>query len=194
MGAKVGEVSIPEHRSVGLLLGPIFQAAMVQMFYTEGMGVGSEDLRVASLAEQIRSTRHRGDELPDTVKTLLFGTEIIRRRYGWRYYAKAINQVRRIRALYDEQLRDFDILLLPTTPMTAPLLPLPGAGRSERVAAAFAPTANTQPFNLTHHPALSIPCGTHEGLPIGLMLVGRAWGETTLYRAAHAFERSVSGV
>jgi amidase len=193
LGAKVGEVSIPEHLSVGLLLGPIFQAAMVQMFYTEGMGVGSEDLRVASLAEQIRSTRHRGDELPDTVKTLLFGTEIIRRRYGWRYYAKAINQVRHIRALYDERLRDFDILLLPTTPMTAPLLPLPDAGRPERVAAAFAPTANTQPFNLTHHPALSIPCGTHQGLPIGLMLVGRAWSETTLYRAAHAFERSVNG-
>jgi amidase len=190
LGAKVGEVSIPEHRSAGTLLGPVFQSAFVQMFYTEGMGVGSEDPRVPSLAEQVRSMRDRGDELPDTVKTLLFGTEIIRRRYGWKYYAKAMNQVRRIRALYDRQLQDVDILLLPTTPMTAPELPLPGAGRSERVAAAFAPTSNTQPFNLTHHPALSIPCGTRAGLPIGLMLVGRPWSEAALYRAAQAFEQS----
>lgn len=193
LGAKVSEVSIPEHRSAGVLAGPIFQSAFVQMFYTEGMGVGSEDLRDASLADRVRSTRDRGDELPDTVKTLLFGTEIIRRRYGWRYYAKAMNQVRNIRASYDDRLRDIDILLLPTTPMSAPKLPGPGAGRSEWVAAAFAPTANTQPFNFTHHPALSIPCGTHQGLPIGLMLIGRAWSEATLYRAAHAFEQSADG-
>lgn len=190
LGAKVGEVSIPEHRSAGALLGPVFQSAIVQMLFTEGMGIGREDLRVASLADQMRGARDRADELPDTVKTLLFGTEIIRRRYGWGYYAKAMNQVRRIRAHYDSRFREVDILLLPTTPMTAPKLPGPGAGRSELVAAAFAPTSNTQPFNLTHHPALSIPCGTHAERPIGLMLIGRAWSEATLYRAAHAFEQS----
>ncbi|MEU1626887.1 MFS transporter [Streptomyces sp. NPDC020096] len=42
---------------------------------------------------------------------------------------------------------------------------------------------------VTHHPALSLPCGDSDGLPIGLMLVGRHFVEATIYRAAHAYER-----
>src|SRR5260370_22227156 len=50
---------------------------------------------------------------------------------------------------------------------------------------------NTCPFNITHHPAISIPCGLGEGSrPIGLMLVAKHWQESTLYRAADAFERA----
>jgi amidase len=48
--------------------------------------------------------------------------------------------------------------------------------------------ANACPFNLTHHPALSVPCGTVDGLPVGMMLVGRHFDESILYRLAHAFE------
>ncbi len=49
---------------------------------------------------------------------------------------------------------------------------------------------NTCPFNVTHHPALSIPCGLGEGdRPIGLMLIAKHFEESTLYRAADAFER-----
>ena len=50
---------------------------------------------------------------------------------------------------------------------------------------------NTCPFNITHHPAISMPCGFGEGeRPIGLMLVAKHWQELTLYRAADAFERA----
>jgi amidase len=190
LGAKVGDVSIPEHRLAGALFGPIFQAAIVQMFYTDGMGVGREDLCIPSLAEHLRGWRQRADELPETVKTLLFGMEITRRRYGWRYYAKAINWVRRVRAAFDAAFQEVDLLLLPTTPMKAPPLPPADASREVVFANAMAPVANTLVFDHTHHPALSIPCGRSEGLPVGLMLVGRAWEEATLYRAAHAFEQS----
>jgi amidase len=51
---------------------------------------------------------------------------------------------------------------------------------------------NTCPFNVTGHPAISIPCGLGEGdRPVGLMLIGKHWQESTLYRAAHAFEQAV---
>ena len=50
---------------------------------------------------------------------------------------------------------------------------------------------NTCPFNVTHHPAISVPCGLGEGeRPIGLMLIGKHWQESTLYRVADAFERA----
>ena len=49
---------------------------------------------------------------------------------------------------------------------------------------------NTAPFDITHHPAMSVPCGMVDGLPVGLMLVGRHFDEMTIYRAAHAFEQA----
>jgi len=48
---------------------------------------------------------------------------------------------------------------------------------------------NTAPFDVTGHPSMSIPCGMSQGLPIGLMLTGKHYNESTIYRAAHAFEQ-----
>ena len=48
---------------------------------------------------------------------------------------------------------------------------------------------NTAPFNASGHPAMSIPCGMSQGLPIGMMLIGKSYNESTIYRAAHAFEQ-----
>ena len=155
------------------------------VFDLETTGIDPARDRIVEIA-----WRQRADQLPETVKTLLFGMEITRRRYGWRYYAKAINWVRRVRAAFDAAFQEVDLLLLPTTPMKAPPLPPADASREVVLANAMAPVANTLVFDHTHHPALSIPCGRSEGLPVGLMLVGRAWEEATLYRAAHAFEQS----
>ena len=49
---------------------------------------------------------------------------------------------------------------------------------------------NTAPFDVSGHPAMSLPCGMSDGLPVGLMLVGRKYGESTIYQAAAAFERA----
>jgi amidase len=88
-------------------------------------------------------------------------------------------------------LAEVDLLLMPTTPMKATPIPAPDASREESVQRALEMIGNTAPFDVTHHPAMSIPCGMADGLPIGLMLVGRAYGEPTIYRAAYAFEQSV---
>jgi amidase len=48
---------------------------------------------------------------------------------------------------------------------------------------------NTPAFNLTGHPSLNLPCAMREGLPVGAMLVGRAFEERTIYRAANVLER-----
>ena len=50
---------------------------------------------------------------------------------------------------------------------------------------------NTAPFDCTHHPAMSLPCGMVDGLPVGAMLVGKMYDEETIYRAAAAFEGNV---
>ena len=76
------------------------------------------------------------------MKFLLLGTELLRRRHGFRYYAKAMNLLRRVRAAYDDLLSRMDLLVLPTTPMKAPPLPPPGASREASIEAAFAPPRN----------------------------------------------------
>jgi amidase len=69
-------------------------------------------------------------------------------------------------------------------------LPAPGASREEVCQRAFEMITNTAPFDITHHPAMSVPCGMVDGLPVGLMLIGRHFDEMTIYRAAHAFEQA----
>jgi aspartyl-tRNA(Asn)/glutamyl-tRNA(Gln) amidotransferase subunit A len=78
----------------------------------------------------------------------------------------------------------YDLLLLPTTPISAP--PIEGTVAIE---AARRLTRFTSPFNLTGLPALSLPCGLADGLPVGLQLVAGAWQEARLLTAAEAFQR-----
>jgi hypothetical protein len=80
--------------------------------------------------------------------------------------------------------------LMPTTPMKATKLPELTASREDYVARALEMISNTSPFDITHHPAMSLPCGMVDGLPVGLMLVGKHFDEMTIYSAAHAFEQS----
>jgi aspartyl-tRNA(Asn)/glutamyl-tRNA(Gln) amidotransferase subunit A len=85
----------------------------------------------------------------------------------------------------------YDLLLTPT--VACPPFALGLDHPSEIAGAPVAPYGwlpYTYPFNLTGQPAASIPCGfTHDGLPIGLQIVGRRFDDVTVLRAAAAFER-----
>ena len=119
----------------------------------------------------------------------MFGT-YIRQHHGSRYYGKAMNITRRLTAAYDAALAQYDLLLMPTTPIKATKLPAPDASREEYVEKAINMISNTAPFDITHHPAMAIPCGMSDGLPVSVMLIGKHFDEPTIYRAAFAFEQS----
>jgi amidase len=72
--------------------------------------------------------------------------------------------------------------------MVATKLPEENAPIGEILQRGFEMLPNTAPFDCTHHPAMSVPCGLVDGLPVGMMLVGRAYAEGTIYQAAAAFE------
>ena len=100
------------------------------------------------------------------------------------------------RSLFDretrELLKEVDLLAGPTEPVTAPKL-LAGtviAGEQE-IGTVGALTQYTRPFNINGFPAISVPCGfSNSGLPIGLQLAGRPFDETTVLKAAYAYERA----
>lgn len=137
-----------------------------------------------------RGWRGQADSLSETTKLFLMLGVYINNNFGPRYYGKSVNISRRVTAAYDRVLESYDLLLMPTTPMKATPLPGPGASREEVCQRAFEMITNTAPFDITHHPAMSVPCGMVDGLPIGMMLVGRHFDEMTIYRAAHAFEQA----
>ncbi len=191
LGAIVTEVSIPWHRlGVAILLPIVTEGATQTMMWGDGYGVSRSDLYVTSLMDFHHGWRHRANELSETVKLFTLFGSYIREHYGSRYYGKAINIARQLRAAYDAVLAEYDLLLMPTTPMKAQPLPPPGAPREDIVARALEMLPNTAPFDISHHPAMAIPCGMSEGLPISMMLVGKHFDEPTMYRAAYAFEQA----
>ena len=101
-----------------------------------------------------------------------------------------MNQTRLLTAAYDAALAEYDLLMMPTTPIKATELPPADASRELYVERALNMISNTAPFDITHHPAMAVPCGMSDGLPVSLMLVGKHFDEPTIYKAAFAFEQS----
>ncbi len=191
LGATVTDVSIPEHLLAGALWLPIGVEGLTQtMMWGDGYGLSRQDLYVTSLMDHQRGWRQRADEMSETTKLFTMLGTYIHEHHGSRYYGKAMNITRRLTAAYDAALADCDLLLMPTTPMKAPPMPGPGASREEYVGRALDMITNTAPFDISHHPAMAIPCGMADGLPVSVMLVGKHWDEPTIYRAAHAFEQA----
>jgi amidase len=193
-GATVSEISIPWH-PIGL---PIWAAIGLEgtfhsMFNSGCMARNVEGVHPISLAGRLASIRDRANELPDTVKTgMLLGAYTDKYYQGY-FYFKAQNLRRRLRAEYDKALSEHDLLLMPTTRMMASKIPPPDAPYEAVMQHSWEQIGNTCPFNITHHPAISIPCGLGQGeRPIGLMLVAKHWQEAMLYRAADAFERAAN--
>ncbi|MGB1005525.1 MAG: amidase [Thalassobaculaceae bacterium] len=191
MGATVEEVSIPWHTLGPAIWVPIGVEGLTQtMMWGDGYGISRQDLYVTGLMDFHHRWRERANEMSETTKLMtVLGTHM-RNTYGGRYYGKAMNLSRQLKAAYDAVLADYDLLLMPTVPMKATPLPGPEASRAEHVQRALEMIVNTCPFDITHHPAMAVPCGMRDGLPISMMLVGRAFDEPTIYKAAYAFEQA----
>jgi amidase len=189
LGAKVEEISVPMHSLGPAIWLPIAaEGATELMMRGNGMGTNWRGLYTTSLLDAHSAWKHRADELSDSLKiTMLLGQYFIK-HYRGHYYAKAQNLSRKLSAAYDVALASYDLLLMPTLPIKATPLPPPDASRDLYIQRAFEMLSNTAPFDATGHPAMSLPCGMSDGLPIGLMLIGKHYDEATIYRAAAAFE------
>jgi amidase len=191
LGATVEEISLPMHRLGPVIWTPIaLEGLQAQMMSGNGMGFNWKGLYTVSLMEAHAAWRARANELSDSLKISMFVGEYFLKHYRGRYYAKAQNLSRKLRATYDAALGTFDLLLMPTLPVKATPLPPANAPLPLYLLRAFEMVGNTTPFDVTGHPAMSIPCGLRGGLPIGLMLIGKHYDEPAIYRAAHAFEHS----
>ena len=191
LGATVDEVSIPAHLNGPAIWTPIAVEGLTnQMMHGNGMGTGWKGMYTTSLLDFHANWRTRADELSDTLKICMFMGQYYLKHHRGHYYAKAQNLARQLREEYDKMFGAYDLLLMPTLPIKATPLPPPDASLALYCQRAFEMLANTSPFDVTGHPAMSIPCAMSDGLPVGLMLVAAKWREATIYRAAAAFEQA----
>lgn len=191
LGAIVEDVSIPWHNTASAIwLVTILEGLTGQMMLHNGMGMNWRGLHMVSLLDAHAAWRDRADELSDSLKSCMLTGKYMMDKYRGHYHAKAQNLTRRLRVEYDQLLEKYDVLLMPTTPMKATLLPAADASLAEYIQRAFEMVGNTAPFDSSGHPAISVPCGLSNGLPVGMMLVGKHFNETTLYQTAYAFEQN----
>jgi len=192
LGATVRKVSVPWHSDgilVWLGVGTGESAALLrdngQGYYREGR------YHTQYLREVAKIKGSHFDEFGPTVTLKVLLGEFLHEELDGYYHAKSQNLRRELRAAYDDALAEVDLLAMPTTPTTAFELEedLNRKELVERAQGKEGRTRNTMPFNMSGHPAISVPCGTSDaGLPIGLMLVGDRFDDATVLAAAHAFQ------
>ena len=191
LGAQVKTISIPWHRDGLHVWNAIaVEGATMLMVAGNSMGTNWKGHYTTGLLDVFaRSRRSRADDLSETTKLVVLAGQYMQDRYHGRYYAKAQNLARSLAAAYDDALRACDLLVMPTLPMKATVIPSPDASREEYTARALEMIANTCPFDVTGHPAITVPCGMSEGLPVGMMLVGPMGQDATVQRAADVYQR-----
>jgi amidase len=193
-GASAQEVSIPLHRDGLAIWNAIaIEGATYLMVRGDAFGTNHKGHYSTDLVDFYgRARRERADKYSITVKMTILMGQWLSERYHHHYYAKAQNLGRRLRASYAEALERCDVLVMPTTAMTAMPIPVDG-GLMEILGAALGNLHNTAPFDVTGNPALSVPCGASHGHPIGMMIVGRHFDDATVLRAGHAYQRATVG-
>src|SRR5439155_15916305 len=163
-GAKLEEVSIPFHAAGAALLLPILAEGALDVLRNNGFATNHKGLHVPDMMKQLATWRGRGSEIPVTMKAIFLAGAFMQQSQHGRFYAKAQNLGRDLRAAYEAALGNHDLLLMPTLPIVATKLPEANATKREIYDRALEMIGNTAPFDLTGHPAMSIPCGQIDGL------------------------------
>lgn len=188
-GAVVETVSVPEHVLGGGVAFAGFIEGMSATALGGGNGFGWRGRYNPELARALNTAfTQRGQELSPQIKLVSLLGEHLRRTTSGAGYASAQNQRPLLRAAYDRALDHYDVLLMPTVSYPAFELQ-PELDLAQRALRGWDPLGNCTPLNMTGHPALSLPAAELDGLPVGVMLVGRHLRDDLLIDLAGRYER-----
>jgi len=190
---EITDSSIPLHDTGGpaISMGVMLEE-ITALFRSEGVGYfmnGYYDTQFADYFSQ--AIRLRANELPQTLKLTLSLGQYLKEKYQSRFYFKANNLRPNLRHAYDTVFDDVDVLVMPTTPKTAHKRK-PDVMRTELLTRGMEMSTNTVQFNMTGHPAISLPCGDVDGLPVGMMIVAPRGEDRQLLQIANKVERTIN--
>ncbi len=183
-GAETQDVSLPavEHAVEAYYVIAMSEASS-NLARFDGVRYGHDADADGNWNEAFAQTREDG--FGDEVKRrILLGTYALSAGYHDKYYKKAQDARAWVKQDFDEALAEVDVLASPTMPVP----PFELGESLDDPLQMYLADANTVPVNLADLPAISVPAGETDGLPVGLQLVGPAFGEARLIRAASALE------
>ena len=189
LGARVDwDVSLPSTPyavAVYYVIAPSEASANLARY--DGVKYGFSFLEGASMWENMEKTRQFG--FGDEVKRrIMLGTYALSAGYYDAYYLRAQKVRTILRREFDAAFERYDVLVTPVSPTTAFKL----GERTEDPLAMYLSDVCTIPANIAGLPAISVPCGFADGLPVGLQVLGKPFDEATILHVAYAYEQATN--
>jgi len=183
-GAEYHEVSLPSlEKAVAAYYVIAMGEASSNLARFDGVRYGVSGGYEGNWNEAFARSREEGFGA-EVKRRVLLGTYALSAGYHDKYYAKAQDARAWVKRDFDDALDGADVLASPTMPV----LPFELGESLDDPLQMYLADANTTPVNLANLPAISVPAGEAEGLPVGLQLIGPKFGEREIVRAASALE------
>ncbi len=187
LGAVWEEVSLPHSKyalAAYYLLSSSEASANLARF--DGVRYGYRSDNADTLIEMYKNTRAEGFGA-EVKRRIMLGTFSLSSGYYDAYYKKAQKVRTLIKKDFEDVFQKYDVIVGPTTPTPAFKI----GEKLDDPLTMYANDILTIPVNLAGVPGISVPCGfSTEGLPLGLQIIGKHFDESTIYRAAHAYEQA----
>lgn len=169
--------------------------------FTEGMrhtidgihpSYGGSEYQWSEYTEALRNgIRDRSDELSPQIRATLLAAEMLQRSNPNHAYNRALAASQRMRKLYHAALDGTDFLIEPTVPSLPTEVSTGHTEVGHLADRAWAPLATTASANIVGFPSISLPLGSINGLPVGIMVTAAPWHEDTLLQFASACEHQL---
>lgn len=192
LGAIFGEVSLPHTSyavSVYYIVATAEASSNLARFDGVQYGLRAESRGESqSLIDMYKQTRDEGFG-QEAKRRIILGTYVLSSGYYDAYYLRASKVRRLIKEDFDKVFKDYDLILTPTSPTAAFKL----GEKTKDPLSMYLSDIYTISANLAGVPAISLPCGfTKEGMPIGMQIIGKNFGEADIYRLAFNYEQATS--
>ena len=183
-GAELVDVSIPHINSgvsVYYIIAPAEASSNLARYDGVGFGYRAEGKDIIDMYIKTRSTGF-GEEVK---RRIMLGNYVLSAGYYDAYYLKALKVRTLLRPEFDEVYNSCDVIAAPSASGTSFKF-----GAFSDPLSLYMEDICTVPVNLIGAPSISIPVGFHEGMPLGMQLIGKPLGEETIIQAAYTFEQS----
>ncbi|HET7322796.1 MAG TPA: amidase family protein [Halococcus sp.] len=186
LGATIETVEIPELAHTNAAWWGIGPVEFAMAYLSNDIGLGQRRPGIESLADGFDRVGGATSDRIGTVpkEMILLGAHLLFDQGGY-HYVRGKNLREALTTAVDETFSEYDALVTPSTPTTALAV---GAFGTEEMPS---PNGSLAPANVTGHPALSLPCGESNGLPVGLQLIGSWYEDEKLFDVAYEFEQSI---
>lgn len=151
----------------------------------DGIRYGYQDKDAKNLYEVYTKSRAKGFGA-EAKRRIMIGTYVLSAGYYDAYYKKAMRVRTLIKQEFDNAFKNVDLMLMPTSPRPAFKI---GENINDPLTM-YLEDIYTVTINLAGVPAISVPCGYVNNLPVGMQLIGPQFGEETILRAAYAYEQA----